>query len=358
MKKIYLLIGAVAISTAALAQNELSKVKKGTALEGVKVTKVFNPQAKAAAPAAGDTVGRLFEFLPQFVAGHESLNGSAAGGNVFGKNGDSLNACAQYYKNINNTGIVISKIALMIGDAVQTSTAASSYVRVTLYSGAANKAYHIVNNALESSPTANGPNAALATATLNMSTVMSNSTAAFEVVTLASPVTTAGDICIGLDARFLASGDTIGFVSDQTGDGQGLGYTLTRYAPPGSTNNYVWLVAAEVWNNLDANVAAFAILDVGTAVKEYVNGMKLSDIFPNPATTNATINYTLENDSKNVSLVVFDVTGKRVINENFDSQAAGTHSISVNTSELAAGTYYYQLHANGSFLTKEFVVTK
>lgn len=356
MKKIYSLIGAVVLTASMSAQNRV--VKTGSAYEKARITKVYNPQAKTAA-AAGDTIGRIFDFLPQFVAGNEAQYGSTAGGNICGKNGDSLNACGQYYKNLNGTGIVISKIALMIGDAVRTSTVATSHVRVTLYSGAANKAYHIVSGSLESSPTANGPNAALATSTLNMSTVMTNSNNAFEVVTLSSPVSTSGDIVVGLDARFLADGDTIGFVSDRQNDGGGLGYALTRYAPPASTQNYVWLILGEVWSGGgDVNIAAFPILDIGTAVNEYFNGVKLSAIFPNPATTNATINYTLENDSKNVSLVVMDATGKKVVNQNFDTQAAGTYSTNINTSELAAGTYYYQLHANGTFLTKEFVVVK
>lgn len=362
MKKIYSIIGALAICSASFAQNEVVKlVPKKEFKSFVKIHKDNSSVLKTSTAVAGDTVGRTTDFLPTFNEANAGLYGAPGGGYLFGKNGDSLNACAQYYLNATATTLKISKIVLMMGDVINTTSSPSSNVRVTLYSGANNKAYHIVGSSLESSPTAKGPNVALSTVSVNIST-FSSATGAFLTVNLPSPVTVTGDLVIGLDTRYLANGDTIGFVGDNSGDGAGLGYALTRLAIPGSATNYVWLLVSEIWSSgsvpLDNNIAAFAILDIGTAVNEYYNGLKLSSVFPNPATTNATINYSLEKDSKNISLVVYDLTGKKVFNENYANQAAGNYSVNVNTENLAAGTYYYQVRANNSVLTKELVITK
>ncbi len=364
MKKIYSLLSVMLVSGSLLSQSDNTKIKTGTVSSQKQITLKSNSANKTATAAAGDTVGRTADFVPVFNETNMTLYGSSNGGTLYGKNGDSLNGNAQYYQNINNTTLKISKIVISVGDVVNTTSLSTSYVRLTVSNGAPNRAYHIVSGALEATPTAKGPasGAALATVTVDINALTTGFASNFMTVTLPSVITVTGDMVIGLDARFLADGDTASFVSDQTGDGLGLGYTLTRYAPPGSTNNYVWLLATEVWSSagagLDNNMAAFAICDIGTAVTEFYNGMKLSTNYPNPAFGNTTINYSLEKDSKNVSLVVYDLTGKKLFDENYNDQKTGNYSVKLNTENFAAGSYYYQLRANGSLLTKEFVIAK
>ena len=109
---------------------------------------------------------------------------------------------------------------------------------------------------------------------------------------------------------------------------------------------------------MDVNIAAFAVLDLGTAVNEYYNGVKLNAIYPNPSTDNATIEYSLEKASDKVTLCIYDVRGQKVYDENFGSQNAGSYKVNVNNSSYEAGTYFYQLISNGHAITKELVITK
>ncbi len=110
--------------------------------------------------------------------------------------------------------------------------------------------------------------------------------------------------------------------------------------------------------DLDNNIAAFPVLSANSGVNEFYNGLKLSQVFPNPAVDAAKIQYSLEKDAESVDLVVYEMTGKKVYSETAKNQKAGSYTVNLNTSSLSAGTYFYQLRANGYSMTKEFAVTK
>ena len=78
-----------------------------------------------------------------------------------------------------------------------------------------------------------------------------------------------------------------------------------------------------------------------------MNGVTVNT-YPNPATNNATIDYTLDNNANNVVIRVVDVTGKvsQVIENG--SQAAGSYKNVLNVSNLSAGTYYISIEADYS----------
>ena len=61
-------------------------------------------------------------------------------------------------------------------------------------------------------------------------------------------------------------------------------------------------------------------------------------VFPNPATDNVQINYTLTSETV-VTINVFDVTGKLVASVSNGAQAQGFHFAHINTSDLAKGFY-------------------
>ena len=80
--------------------------------------------------------------------------------------------------------------------------------------------------------------------------------------------------------------------------------------------------------------------------------------YPNPASNNATISYTL-NKSGNVRIVVTDIMGREVMNMNQGSQVAGgTYTVNMNTANLSNGTYFYTLSVNGERQTKKLVINK
>lgn len=367
MKKIYSLIGAVALTASVFAQSEqIPTGKKFIATPYTKALPTANALAKTATAMAGDTVGYTQmsqgDFLPSFAAnwssGHLYKFGYTTGGWVYGKNGDSLNYCAQGWVNLNNTGLVITK-AVFLAVAKGDVGASTSSVTVELWDMAANKAYN-TDGAGGYAKNSNGPNTKKSSVTLNWAAI---DTTDFSVATFSTPVNIAGDFVIALNTQGLADGDTVGLLCDKVGDAGNLDYAFHRYAVPHGTTAGSWVVSDFLFSStgsgtLDNDIAMFAVLGAGTAVKEYYNGMKLADIFPNPATDNVNIQYSLEKDSKNVHVVIYDMHGKVVLNETADSQAAGTYTVKFNTSNLEAGSYFYQVRANGAIMTKEFVITK
>lgn len=100
-------------------------------------------------------------------------------------------------------------------------------------------------------------------------------------------------------------------------------------------------------NDMDVlRLDEITLVEGGTVgVNEFVNGAKFSQNTPNPFGTITTINYELQAASK-VTLNVYDVTGKKVIEQNQGELAAGKHAVKVNAENLASGVYYYSLKVN------------
>ncbi len=68
---------------------------------------------------------------------------------------------------------------------------------------------------------------------------------------------------------------------------------------------------------------------------------------PNPTKGITTIGYQLENDVREVSIVIYDYTGKTIQRIDGLSHTAGKNSVKINLSQLRANTYFYSLFVNG-----------
>jgi hypothetical protein len=78
-------------------------------------------------------------------------------------------------------------------------------------------------------------------------------------------------------------------------------------------------------------------------------------IYPNPATTEATINYTLPTESAVMTIKVYDVQGKVMLNETINEPAAaGAYTIQLNN--YAGGIYFVKVEANNFNETRKLVV--
>jgi hypothetical protein len=77
-------------------------------------------------------------------------------------------------------------------------------------------------------------------------------------------------------------------------------------------------------------------------------------IFPNPASTNATVTILLNKESK-VELKVIDMTGKEVAARNYGS-INGTSTVDINTSNFQAGVYLVELTINNEKMTKRLMI--
>lgn len=97
--------------------------------------------------------------------------------------------------------------------------------------------------------------------------------------------------------------------------------------------------------------------NVGIAETSTDAGVSLEQNIPNPANGNTVIHYSIEN-AANVSLSVFDVTGKQVMNFNQGHQNSGEYQVEINAENLQAGVYFYTLNVNGNQVTRRMVITK
>ena len=77
--------------------------------------------------------------------------------------------------------------------------------------------------------------------------------------------------------------------------------------------------------------------------------------YPNPCNTISYIGYELPTDA-NVSLAVYDLTGKVVVINNAGMQFAGSHTLELNTANVPAGVYFYSFTAGESKVTKRLTV--
>jgi len=97
---------------------------------------------------------------------------------------------------------------------------------------------------------------------------------------------------------------------------------------------------------------------VGLGVNEFVNGIRFSQNTPNPFSKNTAINYELENTA-DITINVYDVTGKKVASLNEGEQTAGKHIVKFNAESLSAGVYYYSLKVgNNVTSSKKMVIVK
>ena len=97
--------------------------------------------------------------------------------------------------------------------------------------------------------------------------------------------------------------------------------------------------------------------DPTLAVVDRDLGFELFQNRPNPFTTSTTIQFQLDVNAQ-VSVEVYDITGKQVMTIDGGSRSAGMHTIDLDGSSLAAGSYNYSLVVNGNRATKHFVVAK
>ncbi len=84
---------------------------------------------------------------------------------------------------------------------------------------------------------------------------------------------------------------------------------------------------------------------------------ELSQNYPNPFNPSTTINFDIPRDG-NVSLKVFDISGKEVGTIVNKTMAAGYHSVRYDGSSLSSGIYFYTLEADNFTATKKLVLLK
>lgn len=129
-------------------------------------------------------------------------------------------------------------------------------------------------------------------------------------------------------------------------------YTFNYTIPATSNVNNMKAVAVLINNTtgeiVNAN-SAYLSPNVGVANVESID----LNVFPNPATDK--VNVTFEAKGGNYTIDVIDLTG-RMMSTEVVSNANGSQSIEINTSELKAGNYILTVSTEGSSFTKMIAI--
>lgn len=83
----------------------------------------------------------------------------------------------------------------------------------------------------------------------------------------------------------------------------------------------------------------------------------LSQNYPNPFNPSTKINYALPTDGQ-VSIKIFDMSGKEVMSLVNEVKTAGYYSVNFNASNLSSGIYFYSLSAADFTATKKMMLVK
>jgi hypothetical protein len=85
------------------------------------------------------------------------------------------------------------------------------------------------------------------------------------------------------------------------------------------------------------------------------NNYDLKQNFPNPFNPNTKISYQIK-DNGFVSLKVFDVLGREIMDLVQENKKTGFYSVEFNPDLLSSGVYFYRLECNGFVDTKKMIL--
>lgn len=142
--------------------------------------------------------------------------------------------------------------------------------------------------------------------------------------------------------------NTIGYVEGNgtTANAQNYNYTDRGV----TTGNYSYRLKQVDYNgNFEYHTLNSEVV-IGTPDR-----FDLGQNYPNPFNPSTKINYDLS-FSGNVSLIVFDMSGKQIMSLVNETQNAGYYTVTMNAGSLSSGIYYYRLTASGE--GKNFTATK
>ncbi len=111
-----------------------------------------------------------------------------------------------------------------------------------------------------------------------------------------------------------------------------------------SQTSFLYDTPTATWLTISSTPMVRLCFDFSVGINEAnsANGITLFQNQPNPFSNISVITYELEK-SASVALSVYDVTGKKVAEQNEGNQSKGQHTINVDAGNLSAGVYYYSL---------------
>ncbi|HWY37943.1 MAG TPA: T9SS type A sorting domain-containing protein [Bacteroidia bacterium] len=112
-------------------------------------------------------------------------------------------------------------------------------------------------------------------------------------------------------------------------------------------------------SNLDLMIWPVVTVPTTGTIAYSQGDLSLYAASPNPASNTVNINFTLKNPSK-VDIEVIDITGKvvKTIKGSDTFSSTAKHAVTIDVTNLEAGSYFYSVNANGTKLFSKFVVAK
>jgi hypothetical protein len=99
-------------------------------------------------------------------------------------------------------------------------------------------------------------------------------------------------------------------------------------------------------NNVNDTIDFTIIFNASASVENYVSGLMVTDIYPNPAVDIANIDYNLPANS-NMNIVIYNILGKEIMQFNLTNSGR----LNIPVSDLQGGTYFCRYNIDGE--TKE-----
>jgi hypothetical protein len=136
-------------------------------------------------------------------------------------------------------------------------------------------------------------------------------------------------------------------------------FTFTWTAPATDVGPITMYFAGNAANNNGTKTgdyiytASQVVNSAGVSVSEQTVEAVTFSFYPNPASENITLNYSLTESSK-VSYTIFDLTGKQVQTDSANRFPGAQQQI-IDINNLQAGTYLLSLNTNRKVITKRFV---
>ncbi|HTA61246.1 MAG TPA: T9SS type A sorting domain-containing protein [Bacteroidia bacterium] len=261
---------------------------------------------------------------------------------------------AQKY-NVGSAAATITNVLVLPGAGSGTVTTTSA----SIYSGTSNK---VTGAAL-------GTSAAVAMPAYHSAMTATTIAQGYVSYSFATPVAVAANANFFAAVTVPAIGgtdkDTMSVLTTKVGcssnSADSLSWISTTYVIPTVGTQVQWSPIKDLFgaaNNIDLMI--FPVIDINSAgINDYVRHGDLSiyAASPNPANTSININFAVAKPAT-VEIQVYDITGKIVKTIKNNDVVAGKNAISVDVSNLEAGSYMYSINANGNKMFSKFIVTK
>lgn len=176
-----------------------------------------------------------------------------------------------------------------------------------------------------------------------------------------------GTLAVGSGETYLSlksSELTINKLKPQTSGTSTFSFTYTAPATAGAMTLYATGLSSNGGNNTSGDGWNFApnktvVVATPSGIKDSRSELSfsLAQNYPNPFNPATKISYTLPQAGQ-VSLVVYDISGKEVNRLVNTVQSAGSHSVEFNAMNIPSGIYFYALRTPGNSIVKKMTLLK